>query len=149
MANIRAVSEFAKKYDIPVVLDSARLAENAYFIKTREPGYENKPIKEITREMFSYCETATMSSKKDGLVNIGGLIVTRNDEFFTYANQMAIVHEGFITYGGMSGRDMEALAELPPTSSPVFPLSSDRIFGQIQEKACFWPHGQVFLCSGK
>ena len=110
MANIRAVSEFAKKYDIPVVLDSARLAENAYFIKTREPGYENKPIKEITREMFSYCETATMSSKKDGLVNIGGLIVTRNDEFFTYANQMAIVHEGFITYGGMSGRDMEALA---------------------------------------
>ena len=106
MANIRAVSEFAKKYDIPVVLDSARLAENAYFIKTREPGYENKPIKEITREMFSYCETATMSSKKDGLVNIGGLIVSRNDEFFTYANQMAIVHEGFITYGGMSGRDM-------------------------------------------
>ncbi len=110
MANIRAVSEFAKKYGIPVVLDSARLAENAYFIKTREPGYENKPIKEITREMFSYCETATMSSKKDGLVNIGGLIVTRNDEFFTYANQMAIVHEGFITYGGMSGRDMEGLA---------------------------------------
>lgn len=110
MANIRAVSEFAKKYGIPVVLDSARLAENAYFIKTRESGYENKPIKEITREMFSYCETATMSSKKDGLVNIGGLIVTRNDEFFTYANQMAIVHEGFITYGGMSGRDMEGLA---------------------------------------
>ena len=110
MANIRAVSEFAKKYGIPVVLDSARLAENAYFIKTREPGYENKPIKEITREMFSYCGTATMSSKKDGLVNIGGLIVTRNDEFFTYANQMAIVHEGFITYGGMSGRDMEGLA---------------------------------------
>lgn len=71
---------------------------------------KTKTIKEITREMFSYCETATMSSKKDGLVNIGGLIVTRNDEFFTYANQMAIVHEGFITYGGMSGRDMEALA---------------------------------------
>ena len=110
MANIRAVSEFAKAHKIPLVLDSARLAENAYFIKTREPGYEHKEIKEITREMFSYCETATMSSKKDGLVNIGGLIVTRNDEFFSFANQMAIAHEGFITYGGMSGRDMEALA---------------------------------------
>ncbi len=110
MQNIREVSEFAKKYHIPLVIDSARLAENAWFIKTREPGYENKEIKEITREMFSYAETATMSSKKDGLVNIGGLIVTRNEDFFDFANQQAIVHEGFITYGGMSGRDMEALA---------------------------------------
>lgn len=110
MKNIREVSQFAEKYHIPVVMDSARLAENAYFIKIREEGYANKDIKEITREMFSYCETATMSSKKDGLVNIGGLIVTRNEEFFGYANQMAIVHEGFITYGGQSGRDMEALA---------------------------------------
>ncbi len=110
MANIREVSEFAKKNGIPLVIDSARLAENAYFIKTREPGYADKSIKEITREMFSYAETATMSSKKDGLVNIGGLICTRNEDFKGYANQMAIVHEGFITYGGMSGRDMEALA---------------------------------------
>lgn len=110
MENIRMVSEFARKYRIPVVMDSARLAENAYFIKTREEGYGDKDIIEITREMFSYCETATMSSKKDGLVNIGGLIVTRDEEFFGYANQMAIVHEGFITYGGQSGRDMEALA---------------------------------------
>ncbi len=110
MANIKAVSEFAKANDIPVVMDSARLAENAYFIKTREAGYEDKEIKDITREMFSYCETATMSSKKDGLVNIGGLIVSRNEEFFDFANQMAIVHEGFITYGGLAGRDMDALA---------------------------------------
>ena len=110
MENIRAVSEFAKKNGIPLVMDSARLAENAYFIQQREPGYKDKTIKEITREMFSYCETATMSSKKDGLVNIGGLIVTRDEKFFSFANQMAIVHEGFITYGGMSGRDMEALA---------------------------------------
>lgn len=110
MANIKAVSEMAKKYNIPVVMDSARLAENAYFIKTREDGYADKSIKEITREMFSYCETATMSSKKDGLVNMGGLFVTRNEEVFIKANQLAIVHEGFITYGGMSGRDMEALA---------------------------------------
>ena len=110
MQNIREVSALCKKYGIPVVMDSARLAENAYFIKTREPGYADKSIKEITREMFSYCETATMSSKKDGLVNIGGLFVTRNKDIYEKANQLAIVHEGFITYGGMSGRDMEALA---------------------------------------
>ncbi len=110
MENIKETSELAAKYNIPVVMDSARLAENAYFIKQREPGYENKSIKEITREMFSYCETATMSAKKDGLVNMGGLFVTRNKEIFTMANQLGIVHEGFVTYGGMSGRDMEALA---------------------------------------
>lgn len=110
MKNIKEVSELAGKYNIPVVIDSARLAENAYFIQQREEGYKDKSIKEITKEMFSYCETATMSSKKDGLVNIGGLFVTRNKDVFNMANQLAIVHEGFITYGGMSGRDMEALA---------------------------------------
>ncbi len=110
MANIKAVSELAQKHNIPVVMDSARLAENAYFIKTREEGYADKAIKEITREMFSCCETATMSSKKDGLVNMGGLFLSRNEDVFLQANQLAIVHEGFITYGGMSGRDMEALA---------------------------------------
>ena len=110
MRNIREVSELSKKYNIPVVIDAARLAENAYFIKTREAGYENVPIKDITREMFSYCETATMSSKKDGLVNIGGLFVTRRKDIYNMANQLAIVHEGFITYGGQAGRDMEALA---------------------------------------
>ncbi len=110
MENIRAVSKLAKQYNIPLIMDSARLAENAYFIKTREPGYADKSILEITNEMFSYAETATMSSKKDGLVNIGGLFVTRNKEIYMQANQLAIVHEGFITYGGMSGRDMEALA---------------------------------------
>jgi len=110
MQNIREVSTLAKKYDIPVVLDSARFAENAYFIQQREEGYQNTPIKQITREMFSYCETATMSSKKDGLVNIGGFLTTRNKEVFEIANQLAIVHEGYITYGGMAGRDMEALA---------------------------------------
>jgi tryptophanase len=110
MENIREVSKLAGKYDIPVIMDSARLAENAWFIKQREKGYENTSIKEITREMFSYCETATMSSKKDGLVNMGGLFLTRNKDVFIQANVLGIIHEGFITYGGMSGRDMEALA---------------------------------------
>ncbi len=110
MQNLREISELAGVHHIPMVLDSARLAENAYFIQQREEGYHNTPIKEIIREMCSYCETATMSAKKDGLVNMGGLFVTRNQEIFQKANQMAIVHEGFITYGGMSGRDMEALA---------------------------------------
>lgn len=110
MQNIRETSRLAAEYNIPVVIDAARLAENAFFIQQREPEYENKTIKEITKEMFSYCETATMSSKKDGLVNIGGLFVTRKKDIFGQANQLAIVHEGFITYGGMSGRDMEALA---------------------------------------
>ena len=110
MKNIREVSELAAEHGIPVVMDSARITENAYLIKQREDGYADKSIREITREMCSYCETATMSAKKDGLVNMGGLFVTRNHDIFLKANQLAIVHEGFITYGGLSGRDMEALA---------------------------------------
>lgn len=110
MGNIRAISDLCKQYNIPLIIDAARMSENAYFIKTREEGYADKSIKEILLEMFSYCETAIMSSKKDGLVNIGGLFVTRNLEIFQKANQLSIVHEGFITYGGLSGRDLEALA---------------------------------------
>jgi tryptophanase len=110
MENLRAVRAFAERYKLPVVFDSARFAENAYFIKMREPGYEDKTIREIVREMFSYCDTMTMSSKKDGLVNMGGFLATRDKNVLTQANQLAIVHEGFLTYGGMSGRDMEALA---------------------------------------
>ena len=101
---------FAKKYNIPFVMDIARVAENAYFIKTREEAYKNHSIADIIKESVAYCETAVMSAKKDGLVNIGGLFLTRNQDLFAMANQLAIVHEGFLTYGGLAGRDLEALA---------------------------------------
>ncbi len=110
MENLSQVSALAKKYELPVVFDSARFAENAYFIKTRESGYENKTIKEIVKEMFSYADCMTMSSKKDGIVNMGGFIAMKNEELFKKASVFSIMFEGFITYGGMSGRDMNALA---------------------------------------
>ncbi|MEN8138946.1 MAG: tryptophanase [Bacteroidota bacterium] len=111
MKNIREVSELCKKYEIPVFFDIARFAENAYFIKTREEGYKDKSIKEIVKEIFTYGEGATMSSKKDGLVNIGGFIGLKSKEIFREASTYNIMFEGFITYGGMSGRDMAALAQ--------------------------------------
>lgn len=110
MENMRQVAAMAKKYSLPVVFDSARFAENAYFIKIREKGYENKTIKEIVREMFSYADCMTMSSKKDGIVNMGGFIGLKSEELFKKASLYNIMFEGFITYGGMSGRDMNALA---------------------------------------
>ena len=110
MECIKTVHEIACKYKTPVVIDAARFAENAYFIKTREKGYENKTIKEIAREMFSYADAMTMSAKKDGIVNMGGFIAMRHKEWFDKASVFNIMYEGFITYGGMSGRDMNALA---------------------------------------
>lgn len=110
MECIKTVHQIASKYKKPIVVDSARFAENAYFIKTREKGYENKTVKEITHEMFSYADAMTMSAKKDGIVNIGGFIAMRHKEWFDKATVFNIMYEGFITYGGMSGRDMNALA---------------------------------------
>lgn len=110
MENLREVSKLAKKYKKPVIFDSARFAENAYFIKTREKGYENKTIKEITKEMFSYADGMTMSAKKDAIVNMGGFIATNIEEWYDQAKVFGIVFEGFVTYGGMNGRDMNALA---------------------------------------
>jgi len=111
MANLRDVYSMGQKYGIPVVFDSARFAENAYFIKIREKGYENKSIKEIVREMYTYADAATMSSKKDAIVNMGGFIGMKCKELFQKACFYNIMFEGFVTYGGMSGRDMNALAQ--------------------------------------
>ena len=110
MENIRNVSAIAKAHGIPLMIDAARFAENCYFIKKRELGYKDKTIHEISLELFSYADGCVMSSKKDGLVNIGGFICTRHEELFPTINQLAIINEGFVTYGGMSGRDLEALA---------------------------------------
>ena len=110
MENLREVRKIAKKYNKPVLFDSARFAENAYFIKLREKGYANKTIKEICKEMFSFADAMTMSAKKDALVNMGGFIATNLKEWYEQAKVFGIVYEGYITYGGMSGRDMNALA---------------------------------------
>ena len=110
MENLREVRRVADKYGKRVIFDSARFAENAYFIKTREQGYADKTIKEITREMFSYADGMTMSSKKDGLVNMGGFIATRHADWYEGAKKYCIPFEGYLTYGGMNGRDMAALA---------------------------------------
>ena len=111
MSNIRGVSELARRYGVKLIIDGARFAENAYFIKTREKGFSNMQISEITREMFSYADGMTMSSKKDAIVNMGGFIAFREEKLFRQASTFNIIFEGFITYGGMSGRDMNALAQ--------------------------------------
>lgn len=111
MSNIRETSRLAKKYGVMLIIDSARFAENAWFIRTREEGYSDKDIREIAREMFSYADGMTMSSKKDGIVNMGGFIALRDEELYRRASTYNIMFEGFVTYGGMSGRDMNALAQ--------------------------------------
>ncbi len=110
LENIRQVSALCREFSIPLFFDAARFAENAYFIQQREEGQKSRSIKEICREMFSYGDGMTMSSKKDGLVNIGGFIALRDKTLYDKASTLVIVYEGFVTYGGMSGRDMAALA---------------------------------------
>ncbi len=110
MKNIRETSELCRRYEIPLLIDSARFAENAYFIKTREEGYADKSIKEIVKEIYSYADMMTISAKKDGVVNMGGFVAMRSEELFTRAKTFCIMNEGYVTYGGMSGRDMDALA---------------------------------------
>ncbi|MBN2862549.1 MAG: tryptophanase [Bacteroidales bacterium] len=111
MANIKGVRRLADKYGTKLFLDSARFAENSWFIKNREHGYAGKSIREIAREMFSCADGMTMSSKKDAIVNIGGFSAFRDEEMFRKAAVYNIIYEGFLTYGGMAGRDMGALAQ--------------------------------------
>jgi tryptophanase len=110
MENLKAVAALYHKYKIPFFIDSARYAENAYFIKVREKGYENKPVPEIVREMYSLADGMTMSAKKDAIVNIGGLLCLNDEAVFQRIKNELILREGFPTYGGLAGRDLEAIA---------------------------------------
>jgi tyrosine phenol-lyase len=110
VANLKELKALADKHGIMIIHDMTRVAENAYFIKTKEPGYENHTIAEIIKEICSLTDGATMSAKKDALVNIGGFLAVNDEEIFDKARNMVVVYEGLHTYGGMAGRDMEALA---------------------------------------
>jgi len=111
MENIRNTSDLAHEYDIPFFLDACRFAENAWFIKTREKGYEDKSPIDIAREMFDHADGCTMSAKKDGMTNIGGFLALDNPELAKKCRSLEILTEGFPTYGGMAGYDMEAIAK--------------------------------------
>ncbi|WP_432373028.1 tyrosine phenol-lyase (plasmid) [Pantoea allii] len=110
MANMRAVHEMIRQYGIKIFYDATRCVENAYFIKEQEAGYENTSIKDIVHEMFSYADGCTMSGKKDCLVNIGSFLCMNDDEMFQAAKELVVVYEGMPSYGGLAGRDMEAMA---------------------------------------
>jgi tyrosine phenol-lyase len=110
MTNVRALHELCNQYGIPIYLDATRMFENAFFIQEREAGYQNKSIAEILKEFCSYTDGAWMSAKKDNLVNIGGWLAVNDHDLFDKARNMVVIYEGLHTYGGMAGRDMEALA---------------------------------------
>ncbi|MGD0517098.1 MAG: tryptophanase, partial [Thermoguttaceae bacterium] len=110
MANLRAVRELAQKYKIRIILDATRAVENSYFIQQREEGYQQKCVAEILKEICSYADGCTMSGKKDALVNIGGWLALNELELYEEASNLVVVYEGLHTYGGMAGRDMEAMA---------------------------------------
>ena len=111
LQNIREVKEVCRKYDKPLFLDACRFAENAYFIKLREKGQGDRSVTSIVREMFELADGATISAKKDGIVNIGGVLLLRDDELYRQARNLLILTEGFPTYGGLAGRDLEAMAQ--------------------------------------
>ena len=110
MENVRRVGEVCRRHRIPLYFDACRFAENSYFIKTREPEFANKSPKEIARELFSYGDGCTMSAKKDGMANIGGFLCTNDDKLAQQEKDLLILTEGYPTYGGLAGRDLEAVA---------------------------------------
>ncbi len=138
LENIRQTRQLLNKYGIPLFFDACRFAENCYFIKEREQGYQNKPIKEIAREIFSHGDGCTMSAKKDGLVNIGGFIGINNDELAAQITNRLILIEGFPTYGGLAGRDLEAISrglqEVLNEDYLNYRISQVRHLGQMLEE---------------
>lgn len=111
LENLRAVRSICDRHKLPMFLDACRFAENAYFIKMREPGMQGREVRDIVHEIFSLADGATISAKKDGLVNIGGLLLLRDEALFQRASNLLILTEGFVTYGGLAGRDLEAMAQ--------------------------------------
>ena len=110
LANLHATRQLCRRYDLPLFLDACRFAENAWFIKQREEGQQGRSVPEIVREMFDLADGATISAKKDGIVNTGGLLLLRDADLFRRASELVILTEGYVTYGGLSGRDLEAMA---------------------------------------
>ncbi len=141
MENISKTSEIAKRYQIPFYLDAARFAENAYFIKIRETGYANKPVKSIAQDMFSFADGVLMSSKKDAFANIGGFLALNNEDVAMDVRNRMVITEGFPTYGGLAGRDLEALAiglqEITDENYLAYRIRSIEYFGQGLENAGF------------
>jgi tryptophanase len=138
LANVKATSELCREFGIPLYLDACRFAENAWFIKQREEGQGHRPVTEIVREIFGYADGFTMSAKKDGLVNIGGLLCSRDKALIDVLTQRLIVIEGFPTYGGLAGRDLEAMAiglrEVLDEGYLAFRTGQVRYFGELLEE---------------
>lgn len=158
MRNIREVSELCRKYNLSYFFDCARFAENAYFIKRDEPGYAKKSIPDIVNEMFSHCDGAMMSAKKDGLSNIGGFIALDDEELFRQLTELAILVEGYPTYGGLAGRDLEVLSvglkEVMDFDYLDFRIDQVKYFGEQLKRAglpIIEPTGghAVFIDAGK
>ena len=139
MSNIKETSAICKKYNIPFYFDCARFAENCYFIKTEEPGYEDMSIISIANEMFDLCDGVMMSAKKDGLVNTGGFITLDDEKLYQRLTELLIVIEGFSTYGGLAGRDIDALAvgltEVIDFDYLDFRIDQIRYFGELMKES--------------